>query len=62
MSFEGWIHLVDPSPQEVQEIADSLPSVDALHPVARSRLTKASGYDALVWRTRLSNVGQNTSR
>ena len=49
MSFEGWIHLVDPSPQEVQEIADSLPSVDALHPVARSRLTKASGYDALIF-------------
>tara|TARA_X000001036_G_scaffold258322_1_gene240183 strand:+ start:114 stop:1178 length:1065 start_codon:yes stop_codon:yes gene_type:complete len=47
--FEGWIHLVDPSPQEVQEIADSLPSVDALHPVARSRLTRAPGYDALIF-------------
>ncbi len=49
MSFEGWIHLVDPSPQEVQEIANSLPSVKTLHPVAESRLTKASGYDELIF-------------
>ena len=49
MAFEGWIHLVDPSEENIKEIADSLPSVGELHPVAHKRLSKSAGYDELIF-------------